>query len=171
MSHARSTTTQWQRLSLPDLLALGVLAGLCFATAAVGSLFTVPAIAGWYADLARPSWTPPNWVFTPVWLTLFALMALAGWLVWLRRNHASVVLPFTLFGLQLVLNAAWSFLFFTLQSPGAAFGEILVLLLAILATVVVFARVSTTASLLLLPYLFWVGYAAVLNFALWRMNG
>jgi tryptophan-rich sensory protein len=149
-------------------LALAVLLILCFAVAGVGGLATAPSIPNWYAGLVKPSWTPPGWIFGPVWSVLYLSMAVAAWLVW-RRGDA--VVPMTLFGIQLILNAAWSWLFFGLHSPGAAFIDIVLLWMAIAATTVVFWRRSTLAGVLFLPYLLWVSFAAVLNFAVWRLNG
>ena len=149
-------------------LALVVLLILCFAVAGVGGMATAPSIPNWYAGLAKPSWTPPSWVFGPVWSVLYLSMAVATWLVW-RRGDA--VVPMVPFGIQLVFNAAWSWLFFGLHSPDAAFIDIVLLWLAIVATTVVFWRRSTLAGILFMPYLIWVSFAAVLNFAIWRLNG
>jgi benzodiazapine receptor len=142
---------------------------VCFAAAWVGSLLTRPALVPWYAGLAKPPWTPPNWVFAPAWTTLFALMAIAAWLVWRRAGLVST--PMALFLLQLLLNVTWSGLFFGLQSPGAAMAEIVVLWGAILATTIGFWRVDRLAGWLFVPYLAWVAYAAALNFSIWRRNG
>jgi tryptophan-rich sensory protein len=143
---------------------------LCFAAAGLGSLATTPAIDGWYAALRKPAWTPPNWVFGPVWSLLYLGMAIAAWLVWRERTWASVEWPLFLFAIQLILNVVWSFLFFGARLPGVAFAEILLLCGAILATLVAFQRVSMPAALLLAPYLAWVTFAAFLNFSIWRMN-
>jgi benzodiazapine receptor len=142
---------------------------VCFAAAWLGSLVTRPALEPWYAGLAKPPWTPPNWVFAPAWTTLFALMAVAAWLVWRRAGLVST--PLALFLLQLLLNVAWSWLFFGRQSPGTAMIEIVVLWGAILATTLEFWRVDRLAGWLLLPYLAWVAFAAALNFSIWRRNG
>jgi benzodiazapine receptor len=153
-----------------DLAAL-VLCGLvCFAAAGLGSLWTFPSLGNWYAELNKPSWNPPNRVFGPVWTTLYALMALAAWLVWRRRDRVAVGRPLALFGGQLILNAAWSGIFFSLHRPDWAFAEILLLWLMISATAVSFWRVHRFASLLLAPYLVWVAFAAVLNGTIWRLN-
>ncbi|MDE3135241.1 MAG: tryptophan-rich sensory protein [Acidobacteriota bacterium] len=141
---------------------------ICFFAAWLGSRFTRPSLAPWYASLAKPFWTPPNWVFGPAWTILFALMAIAGWLVW--RQTGYLTLPMVLFALQLVLNVAWSWLFFGMQSPAAGMLEIVFLWLAILATTIVFWRLNHVAGWLFVPYLAWVAYAASLNFAIWRMN-
>lgn len=151
-------------------LALIVLLAVCFAAAAAGGAATYPSIEAWYAALAKPSWTPPDWVFGPVWTVLYACMAVAAWLVWRQRGLVGAKGELALFGVQLAFNVAWSWLFFGLHSPGLAFVDILVLLAAIVATTFAFQRVSITAGLLLVPYLGWVTFAAVLNFAIWRMN-
>ena len=143
---------------------------VCFGAAALGSYFTTPSIPGWYESLNRPNWTPPNWVFGPVWSLLYLCMALAAWLVWRRLGFQGAWVPLSLFGLQLVLNVAWSVIFFGLRSPGWAFMEILSLAAAILATLVAFWVVTVWAGLLMVPYLMWVAFAAALNFAIWRMN-
>jgi tryptophan-rich sensory protein len=123
----------------------------------IGSVFTAPAIAGWYTTIAKPELNPPAWVFGPVWTTLFALMGIGAFLVWkqgLERRDVRIALG--IFVGQLALNTLWSILFFGLQSPGVAFVEIVVLWLAILATIVAFARISRPAAWLLVPYILWV---------------
>ena len=140
---------------------------LCFAAAAFGGLF-MPG--EWYASLKKPSWNPPGWVFGPVWTALYTMMAVAAWLVWKRGGWASQRRPLMLFLVQLALNAAWTPLFFGLKKPGWAFAEIVLLWLAIAATIVAFRPTSRAATLLLVPYLAWVSLAAVLNFTLWRLN-
>ena len=150
-------------------LALGLFYLACFLAAGLGSLFTMVSVGSWYAGLAKPSWNPPAWVFGPVWTVLYAMMAVAGWLVWRRGGPASW-LALRWFAVQLVLNVGWSALFFGLQMPGLAFAEILVLWVAIVATLRTSWRVSWPAGVLLVPYLLWVSFAAVLNFAIWRLN-
>jgi len=133
----------------------------------VGSLFPPGA---WYAALDKPSWNPPNAVFGPVWTTLYILMGIAAWLVWRRAGFAGARTALTLYGVQLALNALWSYLFFGMQSPLAAFLELTVLWGVIVATLVRFWRVSPAAGALLIPYLCWVSFAGVLNFVIWRLN-
>jgi benzodiazapine receptor len=147
--------------------ALVVLIVVCFAVGGLGGLATAPNIPTWYAGLQKPSWTPPDSVFGPVWSALYLAMAVAAWLVW-RKGDAA--LPLTIFAVQLALNGAWSWLFFALHSLGAAFVDVVLLWAAIVATTVVFWRRSAAAGLLLLPYLAWVSFAAVLNLAIWRLN-
>ena len=150
--------------------AYAALAGwilLCFGAASFGALF-MPG--EWYAQLRKPSWNPPPWIFGPVWTALYTMMGIAAWLVWRRGGFKAQRKPLILFGVQLLLNAAWTPLFFGLQWPGVAFLEIVLLWLAILAALIAFRPVSRPAAVLLLPYLAWVSFAAVLNFTLWRLN-
>jgi benzodiazapine receptor len=151
-------------------LVLGLFYLACFLAAGLGSLFTMISLGSWYTALAKPSWNPPSWVFGPVWTVLYAMMAVAGWLVW-RRGGAAIRPALRWFAVQLVLNVGWSAVFFGLQMPGPAFAEILVLWIAIAATLRTSWRVSRPAGILLVPYLLWVSFAAVLNFAIWRLNG
>ncbi len=141
---------------------------ICFAVAGLGSLATTPNIPTWYATLNKPSWNPPNWLFGPVWTALYAMMAVAVWLVWKKVGWNTAV---TIFAIQLALNLAWSFIFFGFHQPGLAFLEIVLLWLAIAATVLMFFQVSAVAASLLIPYLLWVSFAAALNFTIWRLNG
>lgn len=120
--------------------------------------------------MAKPCFTPPGWVFGPVWTILYIMMAVAAWLVWRDRGFGGARLALGLFVLQLLLNGLWSFIFFGLKLPGLAFGEIVILWLAVLGMLTAFWRLAPAAGLLLLPYWLWVSFAAVLNFALWRMN-
>ncbi len=151
-----------------------VLAGfiaLCLAVGALGGWVTAPAVAEWYPTLNKPAWNPPDWLFAPVWTTLYVLMAVAAWLVWQRgQQGAAITGAMVLFFSQLLLNLAWSFLFFGARQPGTAFMEILMLWATLLATIVAFWRVSKPAGLLLLPYIAWVSFAALLNYTVWQMN-
>ncbi|HOF88430.1 MAG TPA: tryptophan-rich sensory protein [Armatimonadota bacterium] len=155
-----------------QVLMFIVFVGASFAAGAIGARFTAPATApgGWYAALPKPSWTPPAWVFAPVWSTLYLLMGIAAWLVWRRAGgFRAAAAPLALFTMQLILNAGWSILFFGLRQVGFALVEILWLWLAILAALLAFWRVSPSAGALLLPYLLWVTYAATLNWGFWRI--
>lgn len=124
----------------------------------------------WHAALAKPSWNPPNWLFGPVWTLLYTMMAVAVWLVWRERGWSGAREQLILFGMQLALNAAWSWLFFGLHRPDLALIDIVLLWLAILLTILSFREFSQTAAWLLVPYLAWVTFATLLNLALWRMN-
>jgi len=137
----------------------------------IGSLATTKAIPTWYQGLVKPSFNPPNWLFGPAWTLLYLLMAVAAWLVWKQAfGAAGVKLALAVFLAQLILNTLWSILFFGLRSPLAGLVDIVVLWLAILATIVLFFRVSVPAGILLLPYIAWVSFAAVLNAAILRLN-
>ncbi len=139
-----------------------------FLVAYIGSRATLAGIGAWYENLRKPSFQPPGWVFGPVWTLLYLLMAVSVRLVWRRRGAVEPAIA--LFLAQLALNVAWTWIFFTLKSPGAALVEIVVLWLAILATTISFSRVSVLAAWLLAPYLTWVSFAGVLNAAIWRLN-
>lgn len=140
---------------------------LTFCAPAFG-IFGMPG--EWYAGLNKPSWNPPSWVFGPVWSALYTLMAVAAWLVWSRGGWKTQGRALTLYLGQLVLNAAWTPLFFGLHRPDLALIDITALFVMIVATMVAFFKVHRVAGLLLLPYLLWVGFASVLNFTLWWMN-
>jgi tryptophan-rich sensory protein len=155
---------------LPQCLGLAVIVIICFGAAGLGGLVTAPNIPNWYADLAKPTWNPPDWIFGPVWSCLYLMMAVSAWLVWRQGGFVEAKLPLVLFAVQLGLNSLWSILFFGLHSPGLAVIEIILLWIAILATLVTFWKRSTWAGGLLVPYLAWVSFAAVLNVAIWRMN-
>lgn len=121
----------------------------------------------WYAALHKPSWNPPGWLFGPVWSVLYAMMAVAAWLVWRRRGWCRAL---AIYGAQLLLNAAWTPIFFGAGKIGWAFAEIIILWIAIVCTMLAFLRISKPAGWMLVPYLAWVSFAAFLNFTLWRMN-
>jgi benzodiazapine receptor len=152
---------------LRAVLGLAISLAVCFGAGWVGSRFQP---GEWYEQLTKPSWNPPNWLFAPVWSALYAMMAVAAWLVWKRDGLRKGAIPLTVFVIQLVLNAAWTWLFFGLHRPALAFVEIVLLWLAILAALILFWRRSTLAGALMAPYLAWVTYAATLNFGLWRLN-
>ena len=153
-----------------DLVGFIAILALCLAASAVGGAATASSVGTWYQTLAKPSFNPPNWIFAPVWTALYFMMAVAAWRVWRRAGLSGARAETTLFALQLVLNMVWSILFFGLRSTGAAMAEIFVLLLAILATTVVFWQRDRVAGMLFIPYAGWVAFAAVLNVALWRLN-
>lgn len=159
----RPTRPRWQTaVALPLWILLGLSAGLA------GSRWLPGA---WYAALEKPAFNPPSWIFAPVWTTLYVLMGVAAWLVWRRAGFATARGALVLFAAQLGLNALWSYVFFGAHRMGWALAEMGVLWAAILATILAFRRHSTLAAGLLVPYLAWVSFAAVLNLALWRLNG
>jgi tryptophan-rich sensory protein len=152
-------------LKLVSAIVLSELAGI------VGSFFTVSSITTWYADIIRPTFSPPNWIFGPVWTTLFALMGIALFLVWQKGlAQRDVKIAVALFSVQLILNVCWSIIFFGAHNPGGAFVEIIFLWLAILATIIAFFKISKLAGYLLVPYIAWVTFAAFLNYAIWTLN-
>jgi benzodiazapine receptor len=156
----------------PRTQTLGLVVSLlvCFTAAALGSIATSTSVNSWYQQLVRPSWNPPDWIFGPVWTTLFAMMAVAAWLVWRQAGLRSAAWPLGVFVIQLALNTLWSVLFFGLRRPDLAAPEIVVLWLAIAATIGAFWRRSLPAALLLVPYLAWVTFASILNFTIVRLN-
>lgn len=145
-------------LRLIIALVLPQLAGL------VGGLFTFSAINEWYRFLVKPSFSPPNWLFGPVWTLLYLMMGMAWYLVLKKKG------PSRLFLIHLGFNSLWSILFFGLRSPGWAFGEIIILWLLIVAVMRQFYRFNRLSGWLLVPYLLWVSFAAALNLAIWRLN-
>jgi benzodiazapine receptor len=157
-------------LSPGSLLKLVISLALCFAAAALGSLMTMPSIPTWYAGLEKPFFSPPNWVFGPVWTVLYALMAVALWRVWMLGRGSALQAAAVAFGVQLVLNVAWSGAFFGLHAPGLALVVIAALILAIVATMSAFTRIDGRAAWMLSPYLAWVAFATALNAAIWWLN-
>ena len=157
------TLRQWPGLLISALVCLGV--------AGLGSIAMTGEIPAWYATLRKPSWTPPTWVFGPVWTFLYLTMAIAAWVVWRKVGLAGAAKPLTLFAIQLALNLAWSWIFFRFHLIGAAFVDMILLWLAILVTAVAFWRVTPLAGWLLIPYILWVSFATALYYGIWRMNG
>ena len=143
---------------------------LCFAVAAVSGRWTACEVVGWYRTLVRPAIAPPNWVFGPVWTLLYAMMAIAAWRVAIAPPSTLRTWGLALFLLQLGLNFAWSWIFFRQHAIGLALVEVVVLWAAIGATALLFARVAPIAGWIMVPYLAWVSFAAVLNGAYWRLN-
>lgn len=159
-----------QRHPLGSLL-LSIL--LCEAVGASGSVFTTMGLDGWYGSLAKPAFAPPNWVFAPVWTTLFALIGVAAWRVWRSVPFAeseSVRLAALVFVGQYALNVAWSAAFFGARSTLGGLVVIGLLWLAIVGTIAAFRRVDRPAAWLLVPYLVWVSFAGYLNYAIWALN-
>lgn len=152
--------------------AVGLIAWLLatFAAAGLGGYATGTSVGDWYQHIAKPAWTPPDWIFGPAWTTLYALMAIAAWLVWRRGGFSVAGNALALFIVQLVLNAVWSVLFFGMRRPDLAAVEVIALWLAILVTIVAFWRHSRAAAMLLIPYMLWVSYASALNVAIAYLN-
>lgn len=139
-------------------------------SAAAAGVLASAQSASFYGQLVRPDWAPPAPLFGPVWTVLYALMGIAAWLAWRERGFGGARNALSLFLVQLVLNALWSWLFFAWRLGAWAFADIVVLWLLILATLIAFWRIKPLAGVLLVPYLAWVGFAAVLNHAVWRLN-
>jgi benzodiazapine receptor len=152
---------------------IGLLIALivCFGAAAVGSLATTPAIGSWYATIHKPFFTPPNWIFGPVWTILYAMMAVSAWLVWekglAKKEVQSALLVFLA---QLAVNSFWSFLFFAWHLLWGAYFGIIVLWILILLTIFRFSKLDRTAAWLLVPYILWVSFASFLNLAVALLN-
>jgi len=141
---------------------------ICQIAGVIGSIFTAPSITTWYANLQKPAFSPPNWIFGPVWITLYTLMGISLYFVWNKKKNVKI--PLTLFFTQLTLNSIWSIIFFGLQNPFYAFIEIIILWIMILLTIISFFKISKKASLLLLPYIIWVTIATFLNYYIWILN-
>lgn len=140
---------------------------LPFIASLIGSLFTSNSISTWYVNLVKPSFNPPNWIFGPVWTLLYFLMGLSLYFVWIKKYDFKT---FRIFGIQLFLNTLWSILFFGLQKPLYAFIEIILLWVAILLTIISFYKIDKKAAYLLIPYILWVSFAAILNLAIFILN-
>lgn len=140
---------------------------LPFLASVIGGLFTASSVSSWYIALIKPPFNPPSWVFGPVWTSLYLLMGVSLYLVWIKKYDKNA---FTFFGIQLVLNALWSVLFFGLRSPLFAFIEIIFLWIAILITIFYFYRINKISAYLLLPYILWVSFAVILNLAIFILN-
>lgn len=154
-----------------EVLKLVTSVVVCQLAGLIGSVFTASSVSTWYAALRKPSFTPPGWVFGPVWISLYAMMGVAAYLIWRSGvSHREVRIALTLFVAQLIVNAFWSAMFFGLKSPLAGLVDISVLWVLILLTIFYFLKVSTTAGLLLVPYVLWVSFAAILNYSIWAMN-
>ena len=158
MSHAR------------EIVGLLIILAVVFAAAAAGIPFVSAATSTWYHDLFKPSWSPPNWLFGPVWTVLYLLMAVAAWMVWRTGGFVANRLSLSCFIVQLILNAAWTPIFFGARLFGVAAIEIFLLFFSILLCIILFRRVRPAAAWLLLPYLFWVGFASALNLSIWWLN-
>lgn len=137
---------------------------------AIGSYFTFPNIDSWYSLLHKPTFSPPNWLFGPVWTLLYTLMGIAAWLVWNQHKKKDTSAAITMYGFQLALNVLWSIVFFGWHNIAGGLVVIIILWLLIVATTIQFWKLSRAAAYLLLPYLAWVSFASILNWALWTLN-
>lgn len=160
------STTKWG-----DTLKLFISILVCLCAGVVGSIFTRAAIPTWYATLQKPSFTPPNWVFGPAWTILYLLMGIAAFLVWRKGwDKREVRMGLITFLVQLVLNTLWSVAFFGLEAPLSGVIVIVGLWAVILFTILRFFKISAVAGWLLVPYILWVSFAAVLNISVWLLN-
>lgn len=144
---------------------------LCLGAGVIGSMFTTPAISGWYADLIKPIFNPPNWLFGPVWTGLYILMGLSLFLIWRKDlKNKNVRFAFWLFIMHLAFNTLWSIIFFGVKNIQLAFFDIFILWLMIVALIYCFYEIDKRAAWLLVPYFFWVSFATLLNYSLWVLN-
>jgi tryptophan-rich sensory protein len=158
-------------MSLAEIIKLIVSIATCEGAGIIGAIFTTPAIPTWYKELKKPTFTPPNSVFGPIWITLYLLMGIAVFLVWREGlDQPGAIAAFILFWVQLELNLDWSIIFFGLKSIRGGLINIVLLWIAILATIILFFPISAIAGALLIPYLVWVSIATNLNYQIWRLN-
>lgn len=160
----------WQPSISRQIVWLLLYVAVCFVAAGLGGLATASSMADWYPTLEKPAWTPPAWVFGPVWSALYLMMAVAAWLVWRRDGWPAASTPLVWFAIQLAFNVGWSVIFFGLRSPGFALIEIIFLWLAIAITTKLFWSRSRVAAALMAPYLAWSTFAVFLNLAIYRLN-
>ena len=153
-----------------DIAGLLVVLVICFGVSVAGGAVTASSVGTWYQALQKPPFNPPDWLFAPVWTVLYVMMAVAGWRVWRKHGLRGARAAMALFGIQLALNLAWSFVFFGYRLIGAALIEIVVLLVAIVLTTILLWRRDRFAGVLFIPYAGWVAFATALNFALWQLN-
>ena len=153
-----------------DILVLAGLGIVCLGVGAIGGAITSLSVDTWYADLQKPPFNPPDWVFAPVWTILYVMMSVAAWRAWRRAGIKGGETAFLVFGYQLVLNLAWSVLFFGLKEVGLALIDIIILLVLIAFNTLLFWRIDRLAGALFLPYLAWVAFATVLHAVLWWLN-
>jgi tryptophan-rich sensory protein len=150
-----------------DLLGLAFWLILTFGVAYLSSQFEP---GEWYRTISKPSWTPPGWIFGPVWSLLYLSMGVSAWLVWRKRTGEAVRLPLSIYLVQLIVNGLWSWFFFGRQMIGVALLDLVILVLVVSINLVLFMRIDRRAGVLLIPYLIWICFAAALNFQIWRLN-
>jgi benzodiazapine receptor len=156
---------------LQDVLRLFFSLAACFSAGFIGSIFTRDSVVNWYTLLHKPTFTPPSWLFAPVWFLLYALMGISAFLIWRKGiKDFQVKEGLIIFIIQLLLNILWSYAFFGLKSPLYGLIVIVPLWTAVLLTIINFYRISRTASFLLIPYIVWISYATVLNFSIYILN-
>ncbi|TYP77240.1 TspO/MBR family protein [Aquimarina intermedia] len=153
------------------LIRISITVFICLSIGILSSIATQSGMSSWYPSLVKPAFTPPQWVFGPVWIVLYILMGIAAGMVWSRGfYHKWVKVALYHFGFQLLLNAAWSILFFGLRSPLLALLDITALFILFLFTIKWFKVVNNTAAYLLIPYAIWIAFAAILNYSIWQLN-
>jgi len=156
---------------MKDIVGICISALICLFAGVIGSFFTYSAIPGWYAALNKPFFTPPGWLFAPVWTALYIMMGASAYLIWKKRKESSeAVKGLIVFAVQLVLNAMWSVVFFGYKDIFFALLIIIFLWALIMACIIQFNKLSRNAMLLLVPYIVWVSFAALLNAAIWLLN-
>jgi translocator protein len=172
--HKKFIKLNWvliMNFNLKEILKLIISIIVVFIGGAIGNFFTIAEITTWYTTLAKPAWTPPNWVFGPVWTTLYILMGIALYLVWSKGlERKDVKIAIGIFAVQLILNTLWSIIFFGLHSLLGGLIAIIILWIAILANIIVFYRISKPAGLLLVPYIMWVTIASYLTYSVYLLN-
>ena len=151
-----------------DILKLIICILICQIIGFAGSLFNIKSIPGWYSKQKKPSFNPPNWIFGPVWTLLYLLMGISLYLVLISGKVTTLAI--IIFSIQLFLNLIWTAIFFGMKKPSLAFIEIILLWISILINIIIFYNLSKISAYLLIPYLLWVSFAAVLNFAIWKLN-
>jgi tryptophan-rich sensory protein len=157
-------------MMIKDWIALLACLMLCAFVGFAGSRFSRDALADWYPVLRKPDLNPPNWLFAPIWTILYLVMGVAAWMIWRASPAPHVTSALIIFVVQLALNFFWSVVFFHWRRPDAAFIDLLLMWLAIVATIIAFAAVRPVAAVLLVPYLAWVTFAGYLNGGIWRLN-
>ena len=153
-----------------DIPGLCLFISLCLLVSGLGGAITSNTVDTWYQGINKPSFNPPDWVFAPIWITLYVLMGIAAWRIWRKSSPKKIVIPLAVFSIQLALNLIWSFLFFGIQRIDLALFEIVTLLIVIIANTVLFWRVDRLAGIFLIPYIAWVTYAMILNASIWILN-
>ncbi len=143
---------------------------VCLLVGGISGGLTASAIPTWYPTLQKPSWNPPNWLFGPVWTLLYILMGIAAARLWDSPSSPTKTMALTLFGVQLFLNFMWSILFFNYHVLGIAFAEIILFWGLLLVSIITFAKIDKTSAWLFVPYISWVSFASILNFAIWQLN-
>lgn len=159
-----------KRSRTAEIAGLVLFLALCLGIGALGAAVTASSVKAWYADLNKPPFTPPDEVFGPVWTVLYIMMGIAAWRVWRVADRETAQGPLTMFALQLALSLGWVVAFFGLERTGSAVAVILVFELAVVSTALAFRPIDRLAALLMVPYALWVGFATVLNIAIWRLN-